>query len=102
MEAARARLWEARRLETEWEVVELESASPGAFLQVEAVFENGRAAFGLLGERGLRAERLGERAARRVLRFLDDETRSWTPGWRTSWRCRWRSRAGRPARRPPR
>ena len=73
VEAARARLWEARRLETEWEVVELESDSPGAFLQVEAVFENGRAAFGLLGERGLRAERLGERAARRVLRFLDDD-----------------------------
>ena len=72
-DAARARLWEARRLETQWDVIELASASPGAFLQVEAVFENGRAAFGLLGERGLRAEALGERAARRVLRFLDDE-----------------------------
>jgi RNA 3'-terminal phosphate cyclase (ATP) len=72
-DAARTRLWEARRLETQWDVVELASASPGAFLQVEAVFENGRAAFGLLGERGLRAEALGERAARRVLRFLEDE-----------------------------
>jgi RNA 3'-terminal phosphate cyclase (ATP) len=72
-EAARTKLWEARRLETQWDVVELASASPGAFLQVEAVFENGRAAFGLLGERGLRAEVLGERAARRVLRFLEDE-----------------------------
>jgi RNA 3'-terminal phosphate cyclase (ATP) len=72
-DAARARLWEARRLETQWDVIELASASPGAFLQVEAVFENGRAAFGLLGERGVRAEALGERAARRVLRFLDDE-----------------------------
>ncbi|MFI4946678.1 MAG: hypothetical protein ACHP85_25590, partial [Burkholderiales bacterium] len=38
------RLWEARRLETQWDVIELASASPGAFLQVEAVFENGRAA----------------------------------------------------------
>ena len=73
VEAARQRLWEARRLEGEWEVLELESASPGAFVQAEAVFENGRAAFGLLGERGLRAEVLGERAARRILRFLDDE-----------------------------
>jgi RNA 3'-terminal phosphate cyclase (ATP) len=72
-DAARTRLWEARRLETQWDVIELASASPGAFLQVEAVFENGRAAFGLLGERGVRAEALGERAARRVLRFLEDE-----------------------------
>ena len=72
-EAARTKLWEARRLETQWDVVELASASSGAFLQVEAVFENGRAAFGLLGERGLRAEVLGERAARRLLRFLEDE-----------------------------
>ena len=72
-DAARTRLWEARRLESQWDVIELASASPGAFLQLEAVFENGRAAFGLLGERGVRAELLGERAARRVLRFLDDE-----------------------------
>jgi len=71
--AARAHLWEQRRMETEWEVVDLAAASPGAFLQVEAVFETGRAAFGLLAERGLRAEVLGERAARRVLKFLDDD-----------------------------
>jgi len=72
-DAARTLLWEERRLDTEWEVVDLAATSPGAFLQVEAVFENGRAAFALLGERGLRAEVLGERAARRVLRFLEDE-----------------------------
>ena len=72
-DAARAHLWEQRRIETEWEVVDLAAASPGAFLQVEAVFETGRAAFGLLAERGLRAEVLGERAARRVLKFIDDE-----------------------------
>jgi RNA 3'-terminal phosphate cyclase (ATP) len=72
-DAARALLWEQRRIEAEWEVVDLPSASPGAFLQVEAVFEAGRAAFGLLGERGLRAEVLGERAARRVLKFIEDE-----------------------------
>lgn len=72
-DAAHALLWEVRRLESEWDVVDLAAASPGAFLQVEAVFENGRAAFGLLGERGLRAEVLGERAVRRLLRFLDDE-----------------------------
>jgi len=72
-EAARTLLWENRRLETEWQVLDLNAPSPGAFLQVEAVFENGRAAFAHLGERGLRAEVLGERAARRVLRFLEDE-----------------------------
>ena len=37
------------------------------------MFENGRAAFALLGERGLRAEVLGERAVRKLLRFLGDE-----------------------------
>jgi RNA 3'-terminal phosphate cyclase (ATP) len=72
-DAARTKLWEARRLESQWDVIELASASSGAFLQAEAVFENGRAAFGLLGERGLRAEVMGERAARRILRFLEDE-----------------------------
>ena len=71
--AARALLWEQRRIEAEWEVVDLVAASPGAFLQVEAVFETGRAAFGLLGERGLRAEVLGERAVRRCLKFIEDE-----------------------------
>ena len=72
-DAARALLWEQRRMDTEWDVVVLKAASPGAFLQVEAVFETGRAAFGLLGERGLRAEVMGERAARRVLRFIEDD-----------------------------
>jgi RNA 3'-terminal phosphate cyclase (ATP) len=72
-DAARAWLWEARRYESEWEVVELPAGSPGAFLQVEAVFEEGRAAFPVLGERGLRAEVMGERAARRLLHFLVDE-----------------------------
>ncbi|MCG6924308.1 MAG: RNA 3'-phosphate cyclase [Acidobacteria bacterium] len=72
-EAARALLWEQRRLESHWDVLELPAASPGSCLQLEAVFQNGRAAFGLLGQRGLRAEVLGERAARWVLRFLDDE-----------------------------
>jgi RNA 3'-terminal phosphate cyclase (ATP) len=72
-EAARALLWEERRLESEWEVLDLAAASPGAFLQAEAVFEAGRAAFFLLGARGLPAEALGERAARRLLRFIDDE-----------------------------
>ncbi|HEX9190211.1 MAG TPA: RNA 3'-terminal phosphate cyclase [Vicinamibacteria bacterium] len=72
-DAARALLWEERRIESDWDVAEVVAASPGAFLQAEAVFETGRAAFGLLGERGLRAEVLGERAARRVLKFIDDE-----------------------------
>jgi RNA 3'-terminal phosphate cyclase (ATP) len=72
-DAAQALLWEERRMEAEWEVIDVAAVSPGAFLQVEAVFETGRAAFGLLGERGLRAEVLGERAARRVLKFIEDE-----------------------------
>jgi len=72
-DAARALLWEQRRMETEWDVVALNAASPGAFLQVEVVFETGRAAFSLLGERGLRAEVMGERAARWALKFLEDE-----------------------------
>jgi RNA 3'-terminal phosphate cyclase (ATP) len=72
-EAAQALFWEKRRIETGWDVSELQSASPGAFVQVEAVFENGRAAFAQLAERGLRGEVLGERLARRLLRFIDDE-----------------------------
>jgi len=72
-EAARALLWERRRLESRWSVEAVSAVSPGSFVQVEAVFENGRAAFALLGERGVRAEILGDRLARRLLRFLDDE-----------------------------
>ncbi len=72
-EAARRRFWEARRLESNWDVLDVKAAAPGAYLLTEAVFANGRAAFGFLGERGLRAELLGERAARRLLRFLDEE-----------------------------
>jgi len=70
-EAARSRLWEARRLEPEVELAQPESASPGSYLLLEAVFANGRAAFGLLGERGVRAERLGDQAARLLLKFLE-------------------------------
>jgi RNA 3'-terminal phosphate cyclase (ATP) len=72
-DAAQARLWEARRLEVEWDVVDVKAGSPGSFLLVEAVFEKGRGAFGYLGERGVRAELLGDRAARRMLRFLEEE-----------------------------
>jgi RNA 3'-terminal phosphate cyclase (ATP) len=72
-EAAKVRLWEARRLESAWEVVEVKAAAPGSFLLLEAVFANGRAAIALLGERGLRPELLGERAARRLLRLLEGE-----------------------------
>jgi RNA 3'-terminal phosphate cyclase (ATP) len=72
-EAARAFLWEQRRLESHWDVLEMPASSPGSCLQLEAVFEGGRAAFARLGERGIRAEVLGERVGRKVLRFLDDE-----------------------------
>jgi RNA 3'-terminal phosphate cyclase (ATP) len=72
-DAVRDLLWEARRIETAWETVEPKPASPGSFLYVEVIFEQTRAAFGFLGERGLRAEVLGDRAARTVLQFLEGE-----------------------------
>ena len=71
--AAQARLWESRRLESSWEVVEVPAPSKGGFILLEAVFEEGRAAFGLLVERRVRAEVLGDRAARQLLKFLDTE-----------------------------
>jgi RNA 3'-terminal phosphate cyclase (ATP) len=70
-DAARERLWEARRLESRWSLVDLHATSPGSFLLLEAVFERSRAAFGFLGERGVRPEVLGDRAARTLLGFLD-------------------------------
>lgn len=72
-QAAQSRLWEERRIEAEWTVETVPSASPGSFLLLEAVFEKGRGAFGYLGERGVRAERLGDRAARRLLHFLEED-----------------------------
>ena len=66
-------LWERRRLEAEWEVLDVSADSPGSFLFLEAAFETGRGAFGFLGQRGLSAESLGDRAARRLLHFLEDE-----------------------------
>jgi len=71
-DAAQERLWEARRIEAEWDVGSVKAASPGSFLLLEAVYEKGRGAFGYLGERGVRAEQLGDRAARRLLRFLEE------------------------------
>ncbi len=79
VEAAQRLLWEARRIDSQWEVVEVAAASPGSFLQIEAVFERSRAAFPALGERGLSPEIMGERAARRVLRFIEDETAAVDP-----------------------
>ncbi len=72
-EAAESRLWEARRLASEWAVVDVPASSPGAYLFLDLEFERGRAAFGLLGERGVRPEQLGDRAARQALKFLDAE-----------------------------
>jgi RNA 3'-terminal phosphate cyclase len=72
-DAAQELLWEERRIDAAWEVEEVEASSPGAFLLLWAVFERGRGAFCFLGERGLPSEILGERAARRLLRFLDND-----------------------------
>lgn len=70
-DAARARLWEERRVEPAIEVVQAEAAGPGSYLLAAAAFEHGHAAFAVLGEKGVRAERLGDRAARRLLGFLE-------------------------------
>jgi RNA 3'-terminal phosphate cyclase (ATP) len=54
-------------------VLDVSADSPGSFLFLEAAFETGRGAFGFLGQRGVSAESLGDRAARRLLHFLEDE-----------------------------
>jgi RNA 3'-terminal phosphate cyclase (ATP) len=72
-QAAQERLWESRRLESTWQELEVPGPSKGCFLLLEAEFEEGRAAIGLLGERRVRAEVIGDRAARRLLRFLDSD-----------------------------
>ncbi len=71
--AARELLWEARRIETSFDVVEANASSPGSFLQIEGIFEAGRAAFAVLGERGQPPELMGERAARRLLAFVEED-----------------------------
>jgi RNA 3'-terminal phosphate cyclase (ATP) len=70
-DAAAAVLWEKRRLEAVWETITLAAGSPGSFVLMEAVYESGRGAFGVLGERGMEVEGVGERAAHELLRFLD-------------------------------
>jgi RNA 3'-terminal phosphate cyclase (ATP) len=72
-DAARELLWESRRLEVAWETLDLTSASPGSFIQLEAVFENTCGALDRLGERGVRPEAVGDQLARTFLRFLDAE-----------------------------
>ena len=72
-EGAARVLWERRRLEVEWQVLDVSADSPGSFLFLQAVFERGRGGFGFLGQRGVRAEVLGDRAARRLLHFLEEE-----------------------------
>jgi RNA 3'-terminal phosphate cyclase (ATP) len=72
-DAASAFLWEQRRFESSWDLLDLPAASSGVFAQMELVFERGRAAFSALGERSVRAEVAGERLARACLRFLEGE-----------------------------
>ena len=72
-DAAAEVLWESRRLEAAWEVVDLPSGSPGSFVMLEAVYEHGRGAFSQLGERGIRPETGGRQAARELLAFLEAE-----------------------------
>jgi len=72
-DAAVALLWKHRRMEPTWETVDMKAVAPGSFLLLEAVFEKGRGAFGYLGDRSVKPEVLGERAARRVLKFIEEE-----------------------------
>jgi RNA 3'-terminal phosphate cyclase (ATP) len=72
-DAAAERLWDERRIEAAWDVIEVPSASPGSFLLLEAEYATGRLALGLLGEKGLRSELLGDRAARRFLKLMEQE-----------------------------
>jgi RNA 3'-terminal phosphate cyclase (ATP) len=72
-DVARRRLWESRRLEAQWDVMEVEAPSPGSFIHLDAVFEGSRAAFGGLGERGLRAEALADRVVGLLLDFLESK-----------------------------
>jgi len=69
--AAAKRLWDERRIEARVEVVHAAGASPGSYVYAAAVFERGRAALGLIGEKRVRAEALGDRAARRLLKLID-------------------------------
>ena len=71
--AAEERLWEARRLESSWDERQVPAASPGSFLLLEAVFERSRAAFGFIGQKGVRPDVLGDRAGRTLLKFLGGE-----------------------------
>jgi RNA 3'-terminal phosphate cyclase (ATP) len=71
--AGRALLWERRRIESAWDVIAMDAASPGSYVQVQVEMEGGRGAFGALGTRGVRAEVLGERVARAALKFIDGE-----------------------------
>ena len=72
-DAAQALLWEQRRIEVDWQVLDVPAASPGSFILIEAIFEQGRCATSLLGERRLKADLVGERAARSLLRLLEAE-----------------------------
>lgn len=67
-------LWEHRRLEVAVELLEISSVSPGASLLAEARFEGGTAGFAVLAEKALPPEALGERLARRLLRFVEEES----------------------------
>lgn len=72
-DAAVGLLWEERRLDCNWDLLDLPAVSAGVFAQMELVFEQGQAAFALLGERAVRAEAAGARLARQCLRFLDGD-----------------------------
>lgn len=73
-EAMRGRIWEICRVEAAIELVTPPAAGPGSFLLLQAVFANGRAAVAAIGEKGVRPEAMGDRVARRLLKFLDGES----------------------------
>ncbi len=73
-ESMRARIWERSRFEAAIEIVTPPAAGPGSYLLLQAVFANGRAAFAAIGEKGVRPEVMGDRVARRLLKFIDGES----------------------------
>jgi RNA 3'-terminal phosphate cyclase (ATP) len=72
-DGAAEQLWEQRRQQADWEVLDVPTASPGSFLLIEAVFSNGRVALGFLGRRDVKPENLGARAVRVLLKLLAGE-----------------------------
>ncbi|HSB31045.1 MAG TPA: RNA 3'-terminal phosphate cyclase, partial [Candidatus Sulfobium mesophilum] len=63
------RLLEQNKIEAEIDTLQITSYSPGTFLFLESLTKNCNAGFSSLGERGKKAEIVGEEAAREFLDY---------------------------------